>query len=196
MKETKIKTAFALGLVITLALAAISYVLIRLVGFLKPVITPIAHKMGMQNDLGEIAITLLAILAIVVLVFILGYLALLPSASVYKDKLEQQLLKLYPPLNYLKVMAEEKLKMDTSRADWRPVLALVDDQYLPAFIIEENQEWLTLSVLYVPKSDPMEILIVRKDAVQCIPITTEQMLQNNRLFGKGHLSLIPPASIK
>ena len=93
-------------------------------------------------------------------------------------------------------MAEEKLKMDTSRSDWRPVLALVDDQYLPAFIIEENQEWLTLSVLYVPKSDPMEILIVRKDAVQCIPITTEQMLQNNRLFGKGHLSLIPPSSIK
>jgi hypothetical protein len=196
MKENKVKTAFALGLVIILFLAAISYVLFKLGGLLKPVINPIAHKLGMQNDLGEVAITLLAILAIVILVFVLGWIALLPSVSVYKNKLENLLLKIYPPLNYLKVMADEKLKVDTARSGWKPVLALVSDQYLPAFIIEENEEWLTLSVLYVPNSDPMEVLIARKDSIQYIPMTTEQMLQNNRLYGKGHLSLIPPDSKK
>ncbi len=82
------------------------------------------------------------------------------------------------------------------KADWKPVLALIDNRYWPSFIIEENEEWVTLSVLYVPKSDPMEILIARKDETPMIPMTTNQMLHNNRLYGKGHLSLIPSASKK
>ncbi len=185
MKDTKIKTAFALGLVITLVLAVTFYILFRLGGLLKPVITPVAHKLGMQNDLGEIAITLLAILSIGILVFILGWVALLPSVSKYKDKFEGLLLKIYPPLNYLKAMEEERLKVDTARGDWKPVLALMYDQYWPAFIIEENEEWVTLSVLYVPNSDPMEVVIARKVDTPMIPMTTKQMLHFNRSIWKG-----------
>lgn len=196
MKETKIKTAFALGLVITLILTAISYVLFKLGSVLKPVISPIAHKLGMQIDIGEVAITLLAIMFIILLVFVLGWIALLPAVSKYKNKFEDLLLKIYPPLNYLKAMEEERLKVNTERDGWKPVLALMYDQYWPAFIIEENEEWVTLSVLYVPNSDPMEVLIARKDETPMIPMTTQQMLHYNRLYGKGHLSLIPPDSKK
>lgn len=196
MKETKIKTAFALGLVITLVLLIIFYILYRLGGLLKPVIIPIAHKLGMQNDLGEVALTLLGLLGIVILAFILGYIALLPAVSIYKQKFESLLLKIYPPLSYLKEMAGEKLQADSARQGWKPVLALMDDQYWPAFIIEENEEWVTLSVLYVPNSDPMEILIARKDSTPLIHMTTKQMMHHNRSYGKGHLSLIPPASKK
>jgi hypothetical protein len=196
MNAYKIKTTFALGLVITLVLAIISYILFRLGGLLKPVISPIAHKLGMQNDIGEVAITLLAILFIIFLVFVLGWIALLPAVSRYKNKFEDLLLKIYPPLNYLKAMEEERLKVNTERDGWKPVLALMYDQYWPAFIIEENEEWVTLSVLYVPNSDPMEVLIARKDETPMIPMTTKQMLHYNRLYGKGHLSLIPPDSKK
>jgi hypothetical protein len=196
MKATKIRATFAIGLVITLVLAVISYILFRLGGVFKPVIVPIAHKLGMQNDLGEIAITLLAMAAMLILIFVLGSIALLPSVSVYKDQFERVLLKIYPPLSYLKTMEEEKLKVNTERAGWKPVLALMYDQYWPAFIVEENEEWVTLSVLYVPNSDPMEVVIARKADTPMIPMTTKQMLHYNRAYGKGHLSLIPPTTKK
>jgi hypothetical protein len=196
MKKTKIRTAFALGLVITLVFTVIFYILFRLGGLLEPVIIPIAHKLGMQNDLGEIAVSLLGLLFIVVIVFVLGWIALLPAVSKYKNKFETLLLKIYPPLNYLKAMEEERLKVDTERAGWKPVLALMYDQYWPSFIVEENEEWVTLSVLYVPNSDPMEVVIARKADTPMIPMTTKQMLHYNRAYGKGHLSLIPPTPKK
>lgn len=196
MKAAKIKKTFVMGLFITLVLVIIAYILTRVGGFLKKLIIPIAHQLGMENVLGEFTIIILAILAIIILIFVLGFISLLPSVSMYKDKMEDLLLKIYPPLSYLKVMEDENLKLEKARADWKPVLALMDDQYWPAFIIEENEEWVTLSVLYVPKSNPRKILIARKDSIQCIPMTTMQMLHHNRLYGKGHLSLIPSSSIK
>ncbi len=196
MKATKLKEAFAIGMVITLILAVIAYILIKIGGILKKIIVPIAHQLGMQTDLGEITITILSILALIVLIFAFGFILMLPAVSKLKEKLEFLVLKIYPPLSYFKVMADEKLKVDSAMANWKPVLALMDDQYWPAFIIEENEEWVTLSVLYVPNSDPMEILIARKDDTPMIPMTTKQMLHHNRLYGKGHLSLIPSASKK
>jgi hypothetical protein len=193
MKANKTKTNLAMGLFLTLVIGVIAYILIKVDGILKKIITPIAHKLQMENIFGELTITILAILSIVILIFVLGFISELPSFSRYKEKMEEFFLKIYPPLSYLKVMADEKLHIERVKADWKPVLALIDNRYLPSFVVEENEEWVTLSVLYVPKSDPMEILIVRKDATQLIPMTTAQMLHNNRLYGMGHLSLIPSA---
>ena len=194
MKANKTKTNLAMGLFLTLVIGVIAYILIKVDGILKIIITPIAHKLQMENIFGELTITFLAILAIIILVVALGFISELPSFSRYKEKMEALFLKIYPPLSYLKMMADEKLHVESVRADWKPVLALIDNRYMPAYIIEEDDEWVTLSVLYVPKSDPMVILIVPKDATQLIPLTATQMHHNNRFFGKGHLSLIASAS--
>ena len=196
MKANKTKTNLAMGLFLTLVIGVIAYILIKVDGILKKIITPIAHKLQMENIFGELTITFLAILAIIILVVVLGFISELPLFARYKEKMENLFLKIYPPLSYLKMMADEKLHVESVRADWKPVLALIDNRYLPAFIIEENDEWVTLSILHVPKSDPMAILIVPKDATQLIPLTSTQMHHNNRFFGKGHLSLIPSASKK
>jgi hypothetical protein len=190
MNANKTKTNLAMGLFLTMAIGVIAYILIKVDDILKKIITPIAHRLKMENMFGELTITILAILAIIILIIVLGFLSELPSFSRYKEKMEDLFLKIYPPLSYLKVMADEKLQVERMKADWKPVLALIDNRYLPSFVIEENEEWITLSVLYVPKSDPMEILIIRKDATQLIPMTTTQMLHNNRSYGRGHLSLI------
>ena len=196
MKANKTKTKLAMGLFLTLVIGVIAYILIKVGGILKKIISPIAHKLQMENIFGELTITFLAILSIIILVVVLGFISELPSFSRYKEKMEDLFLKIYPPLSYLKMMADEKLQVETVKADWKPVLALIDNRYLPSFVVEENEEWVALSVLYVPKSDPMEILIIRKDTTQLIPMTTAQMLHNNRLYVRGHLSLKLSASKK
>ena len=91
----------------------------------KAIITPIAHKLGMQNDFWRISDHFLAILCIIILVFVLGFISLLPSVSKYKEKMETCCLKIYPPLNYLKAMGMRKIKgRIRRRAGWKPVLAL------------------------------------------------------------------------
>jgi len=52
---------------------------------------------------------------------------------------------------------------------------------------------VTLSVVNIPNSDPNELLIAKKDSIQYLPISMAQMLKNNRLYGKGYLSLITSA---
>lgn len=47
MKATKLKEAFAIGMVITLVLAIIAYILIKIGGELGKIIIPIAHQLGM-----------------------------------------------------------------------------------------------------------------------------------------------------
>ena len=196
MNRVNVRKSFAMGAIITVVLALIAVVLMKLYGIVEKLVTPLAKAFGVERIFGEITITFLVVLAILILMFVIGAISLLPSLSWFKNKLEDLLLKLYPPLSYVKVLADEKLHVDTERTNWKPVLALMDDQYWPAFIIEENEEWVTLSVLYVPNSDPMEILIARKDSTPLIHMTTEQMLHYNRSYGKGLLSLIPSTSKK
>ncbi len=185
-----------MGILITTVLAIIAFILIKLYTMVEKLVRPVAQFFRMDTIFGEITIIFFAILTILILVFVLGFISMLPSVFRYKNKMENWLLEIYPSLNYFKMWADEKLKMDSERTNWKPVLALIDDQYWPAFIVEENEEWVTLSVLYIPDSSPMELLIARKNSLQLIPMTMSQMLHNNRRYGKGHLSLIPSASKK
>jgi len=191
MKSARLTNVFVWGTVVTLVIAIIIYLLIKIIGFLEQIIGPVAKKLGMENVFGEITITILAILAIIIIIFILGTISSMPFISNYRQKFEDMLLKLYPPLSYFKVMADEKLNVQSASGGWKPVLALMDDQYWPAFITEENEEWVTLNVVYAPNSDPMELLIARKDSLHYIPMTTQQMFAINRMYGKGFISMIP-----
>jgi len=141
MNLTNLKRTFVIGMIVTLVLEIIVYYLIKVVGVFENLIAPITHRLGMENVFGKITITFLAILTIIILAFILGSIYILPSVSRYKDKLENFLFNLYPLLNYFKVMTDEKFQVDSVRENWKSVLALIDDQYMPAFIIEENDEW-------------------------------------------------------
>jgi hypothetical protein len=88
----------------------------------KPLIAPVIHRLGIEDVFGEITLTFLTILIIIALAFILGSISLLPRVYRYKDKIEDFLLKIYPPLNYLKVITDEKFQVDSAREEWKSVL--------------------------------------------------------------------------
>jgi len=91
-------------------------------------------------------------------------------------------------------MAEEKLHLESATSNWKPILVHKDEEYWPAYLIEENEEWVTLALMKIPSTDPLGMMIIRKRAIQYSPIPMEKMHHYNKAFGKGYLTLIPSIS--
>ncbi len=98
--------------------------------------------------------------------------------------------KFIPSLNYLKLMAAERLNADDIDLNWKPVLVLRGDQCFPAYLLEENEEWITLATVQAPNTDPGGMLIIKQSAIKCIPITMKEMRINNKQFGIGYINKI------
>jgi hypothetical protein len=104
--------------------------------------------------------------------------------------MEEWILKMFPSLNHLKLMAEDKLNIESATTKWKPVFVCKDNQYWPAYVVEEDSEWITLAQIKTPTTEPGSMLIIRKGLISYSPITMEQMHHYNKGFGKGYLALI------
>jgi hypothetical protein len=58
-------------------------------------------------------------------------------------------------------------------------------------LLLKNDEWVTWNI---PNSDPIEILIVRKDSIQCLPMSMKEMFDITGCSGDALASLISSAS--
>jgi hypothetical protein len=82
------------------------------------------------------------------------------------------------------------MDMDNAANNWKPVLCAKGDEYFPAYIIEENNEWIILAATKAPSTEPKDVMILQKNSVQYKEITMKQMHDFNKAFGKGYLSII------
>jgi hypothetical protein len=55
-----------------------------------------------------------------------------------------QWLKFIPSLNHLKVMAADKLNLESSQNVWKPALVYFEEKYNAAFIVEEGELMVSL----------------------------------------------------
>ncbi len=107
-----------------------------------------------------------------------------------KVHVESLVLRFIPSLNHLKLMAAEKLNEEDAVTNWKAVLVIKGDQCFPAYIIEENEEWITLAKVGTTNTSPVGMMITEKSSVKCISITMEQMRVCNKQFGKGYVDMI------
>ena len=89
-----------------------------------------------------------------VLAFLLGLLIQVKMIANLKGDVEAVVLKFIPSLNHLKLMAAERLNADDTVLNWKPVLVLKGDSCFPAYILEENDDWITLATVKLPNTDP------------------------------------------
>jgi hypothetical protein len=183
------------GIALALPLAVVFYVLLRLIGILEKVITPVARKAGITTLLGDATITIIAILCICILVFLFGLLMQLAFIAAFRVYLQDWIIKLIPSLNQLKLIAAEQLEVDNAINLWKPVLLKNEDHFTPAFIIEETKEWITYVSVKPPSTKPDELFITKKELVQYREISMKQMIQGNKQFGKGYLTVIENSKI-
>jgi uncharacterized membrane protein len=192
MNTVKFKTILGRGLALAIPVAIVLFVFIRIIGILKKVIAPLAADMGIQRIWGELTLTVFAIILIVLIILLLGMLMQITVVSTVRTQVEDIILKFVPSLNQLKLMAADSLDLDTEENTWRPVLLYTKEKakYNPAFIVEEDEEMITLFLCLETNIRKGEILIVNKEKISLIPITFTELHRCSRAAGKGYLEII------
>lgn len=140
--------------------------------------------------MGELTLTFLAILVILAIIFLLGLLMQVDLIANLRKSIEALILKFVPSLNHLKLIAAEKIDLDNATHNWKPVLCTKGDEVFPAYVIDENAEWINLAVAKGLSTEPQNMLVVRRTAIRYKEITMKQMYDCNKAYGKGYISMV------
>jgi len=192
MSKFKFKTTLGRGLALAIPVAIVLYVFLRVIRIFKKLIAPLAEKIGVDKVRGELVLTILAIALIILIILLLGLLMQITVVATVRSQVEDIILKFVPSLNQLKLMAADSLDLDSEENTWHPVLLYTKEKakYNPAFIVEEDEELLTLFICLETNIRKGEILIVNKEKVSTIPITFTELHRCTRAAGKGFLEII------
>jgi hypothetical protein len=192
MNSNKFKAVLGRGIMLAIPLAIVLYVFGRIVGIFKKIIAPLAAKMGIDRILGELTLTIFAIILIILIILLLGLLMQINAISKLKSKVEDVILMFIPSLNQLKLLAADSLDMDTSEISWRPILLYIKDKakYNAAFIVEEDDEWLTVFVCMETSIRKGEVWVISKEKVSIIPTSYNELHRCSRAAGKGYIEII------
>ncbi len=190
MTKFSLKSTIVRGIALAFPLSVVIYVLYKFIKIFEKLIGPIAKKFEMERVFGEITLTFFAVLVMMAIAFLLGLLMRVKIIANLKADVEAVVLKFIPSLNHLKLMAAERLNADNTASNWKPVLVLKGDSCFPAYLLEENEEWITLATVKLPNTDPGGMMLIKQSSVKCIPITMKEMRVCNKQFGKGYIDMI------
>jgi uncharacterized membrane protein len=194
----RFKKALGRGLALAIPLAIVLYVFAKIVGVFRKVIAPVAHDVGVEHVWGELTLTIFAIILIILIILVLGLLMQIAVVATVREQVEDIILKFVPSLNQLKLMAADTLDLEDAETTWRPVLFYEKEKgkYSPAFVVEQDDERVTLFVLIETAMQKGEVNIFDLDRVVLIPLTFTQLHAGNRAAGKGYLALLKAHGIE
>jgi hypothetical protein len=193
MRSFSFRQTMVKGVMLALPLAIVFYVLVRVIGILEKLLSPLAKKAGISNIFGDITLTVIAIASLLILIFLFGLMMKLAFIANFRLYIQDVILKMVPSLNHLKLIAAEKLDIDDAVDFWKPILLADGDQFIPAYIVEESSEWMVILSIKPPSAEPDNIRIIKRSSVRYKEITMKQMMQCVKQFGKGFVNT--PASL-
>ena len=190
MGQFKFRRTLGRGIALAIPVVIIVYVFIRVIVLFKSVIAPTAQKMGISNIWGGITLTVFAIVILLVFILLLGMLMQIRLVSSMSNQVESIIFRFVPSLNQLKLMAADKLDIDSFQNTWKPVVLFLENKYNAAFVVEEDEELITLFVCKGVSLNEGEIVTTAKSEVKIIPAQYSDLQRCSKAFGKGYLSLI------
>ncbi len=190
MNLKTIKSTFATGLAIAIPLGVVLYVFVRLFDILEKLIGPLATKLGIDRILGGLTLTIFSVLMFLLAMFVLGLLMRISFLAGLGKSIEDLVFRLIPSLNAARNMMAEKLDVQNALGTWKPVMMHYEEIYMPAFLIEESDDLVTLFLMKGIELSEGEILITKKEKVRLTELTTSQIHIFSKQFGKGYLSVI------
>jgi hypothetical protein len=190
MNLSSLKKVLANGLALAVPIGIIVYVFIKILEIFEKLIGPVSKKFGIDHLLGELTLTIFAVFILLVLIFLLGMLRQLPLVKKFSQFMEEIVLKVFPSFSYLKTVGAEKFDVENADNTWRAVVIKKENDLFPAFLIDENADWITLVKVKAPGTDLGDFLICRKNTVGIQEITIKEMKQLNKQYGKGYLKYL------
>lgn len=185
----KLKQVFGDGLAITIPLLVIVYVFHKAHQVLKTGIAPLAEKAGVHDIFGKLTMTVLAGLALVGIIVLMGLLMRFAVMRAVRRELESLVLRFFPFLNEFKAMMAEKLDREGNEA-WRAVALHREEGIQFAFLVEERDGYASFLLLKGPKTSDGEMITLQAGTYSYKLVDATAMLRVVKQYGVGAAKLL------
>lgn len=174
---------FLKGFVFLIPILGVLLIISKLVKFIVSVLNPFFEKLGIKNLMGESILVVVAILVVVLLIFFLGWLTRFTFALKAQNYLENTIFLIFPPLSFLKM---NTLSM-FSKSGNSCILFKDGESWIVAFVIEEDDNWMSIYIPGIPNPNSGELKIIKKEESEIILINPKKYNTILKNYGKGML---------
>lgn len=165
-----------------LALLLLLKAMQSLVGLVRPLAALLPDWMPAED--------LLALLAVLVLCFLVGVAVRTPIGRVARERIEKSLFQRIPGYAVFRGLAQQ-LSGESRDGAWKPALVEIEDALVPGFIIEELDDGLlAVFVPSIPTPLAGAVYILHRERVHPLDIAFTSALQVVSKWGSGSKALV------
>lgn len=165
-----------------LALLLLLKAMQSLVGLVRPLAALLPDWMPAED--------LLALLAVLVLCFLVGVAVRTPIGRVARERIEKSLFQRIPGYAVFRGLAQQ-LSGESRDSAWKPALVEIEDALVPGFIIEELDDGqLTVFVPSIPTPLAGAVYILQRERVHPLDVPFTSALQVVSKWGSGSKALV------
>ena len=165
-----------------LALLLLLKAMQSLVGLVRPLAALLPDWMPAED--------LLALLAVLVLCFLVGVAVRTPIGRVARERIEKSLFQRIPGYAVFRGLAQQ-LSGESRDSAWKPALVEIEDALVPGFIIEELDDGqLTVFVPSIPTPLAGAVYILPRERVHSLDIPFTSAIQVVSKWGSGSKALV------
>lgn len=186
MKKFNLRQTFINGAFFALPVMALLYLGIKIVHIIEKIIAPTAQKLGIQHLLGQLTLTILAVIILLIACFVLGILLHLKMMQHINRQVENLAYKFVPQLNKLKSFALQDESVAQGN-QWKTVLLQEGDSWVPACIIAKGETWTTVFFPEPPDGLSGSIKLISTTLMNYQPIDGRKFYSIIQQYGQGLL---------
>jgi len=190
MAKTTFKKILGDGIALAVPLGVVLYVFSKIVAVIQKTISPLAEKYGMDTFLGDITITVLALVVLLLLILAFGLFMQFSIVTKIRDGIEEIILRFIPSLNQLKTVLAERFDRENATSFWKPVLLQQSHAYCFAFLVEESPAIGVFFILDRNSLNEGKTEILKKEEYTYTNIDPAEMRKCLKQYGAGSAELI------
>ncbi|MCM5662695.1 hypothetical protein [Galbibacter mesophilus] len=172
------------GIFFLIPLLVIILLVTHALQLLLPVGREIVKVLGIHSIFGAATVTIITLLFIILICYFAGFLVKKGLVNSWGQKVEDKLFLLLPSLQILKyrLLGDNPIKKDDD--NWKAILLKEDIYHRIAFIIAENDGFLSIFIPDAPRMDAGEIRYFSSETCEYTPIAMKDAMNALNSFGR------------
>jgi len=178
--------ALGAGLLIVVPVYLSLLLLLKAMGSIAGLVRPIAALLPDWFP----AENVLALLAVLIVCFVVGAAVVTPSGRRLREKMERSLFDRIPGYSLLRSLTQQVAGKSDETA-WQPALVEIEEALVPAFIIEEHEDGrFTVFVPSVPTPLAGAVYVLSRERVHPLDVPFTQAIKSVSRWGQGSKELV------
>ncbi|MUP47092.1 DUF502 domain-containing protein [Gramella sp. BOM4] len=182
--STTFRALFVGGLLFLFPIVIFFVIIIKAIQIVRPIVHKLATMLGIETIFGTATIGVFAIIFIILLCYLSGYLIHRGLLKKWNSSFEETIYTLFPALRRLKfrLFSEDS----NSEDDWKSILFKRDDAFNIGFITHKSENGiLSIFIPDAPEINNGEIILIAESKCIYHHIPRDQAMKLLVKFGKG-----------